>query len=240
MNPEYFNIEVGGKTLTVFYPQFETDEGFKVVSEENHLPVVLKNHEDYLTVLEYIAAQDEYTVEKLGELADLIEQMSLLAKGPKGDTRFMWVKYADDDTGSGMSDNPEGKKYIGLAYNKDTETPSNKASDYKWVKYVADFEGLEYENRNLISHNKDNWEQGTIFTNGNHGVDNTRIRSKSIQIIESNRKYTLSLLNEKSIIGLFTSIRLYDKDGNVAQNVNNVSDSTTFTTNSDITGFRMV
>jgi|SRR5690625_211159 len=85
MNPEYFNIEVGGKTLTVFYPQFETDEGFKVISEESHLPVVLKDHEDYLDILEYIATQDEHTVEKLGELADLIEQMSLLAKGPKGE-----------------------------------------------------------------------------------------------------------------------------------------------------------
>src|SRR5699024_9640429 len=62
-----------------------TDEGFKVISEESHLPVVLKNHEDYLTILDYIATQDEYTVEKLGELADLIEQMSLLAKGPKGE-----------------------------------------------------------------------------------------------------------------------------------------------------------
>src|SRR5699024_10162989 len=85
MNPEYFKIEVGGKTLTVFYPQFETNEVFKVVSDENHLPVVLKNHEDYLTVLDYIATQDEYTVEKLGELADLIEQMSLIATGPKGE-----------------------------------------------------------------------------------------------------------------------------------------------------------
>lgn len=85
MNPEYFKIEVGGKTLTVFYPQFETNEGFKVVSDENHLPVVLKNHEDYLSILESIATQDEYTVEKLGELADLIEQMSLLATGPKGE-----------------------------------------------------------------------------------------------------------------------------------------------------------
>src|SRR5699024_1339927 len=150
MNPEFFKIEVGGKTLTVFYPQFETNEGFKVVSEENHLPVVLKNHEDYLDILEYIATQDEYTVEKLGELADLIEQMSLLAKGPKGDTRFMWVKYADDDKGSGMSDNPDGKKYIGMAFNKDKETPSDKASDYQWVKYVADYEGLETGGRNYL------------------------------------------------------------------------------------------
>src|SRR5699024_1530780 len=85
MNTEFFKIEVGGKTLTVFYLQFETDEGFKVISEESHFLVVLKNHEDYLTILDYITTQDEYTVEKLGELADLIEQMSLLAEGPKGE-----------------------------------------------------------------------------------------------------------------------------------------------------------
>lgn len=31
-----------------------------------------------------------------------------------------------------MSDNPSGKKYIGLAYNKTTPTESNVASDYAW------------------------------------------------------------------------------------------------------------
>src|SRR5699024_2208909 len=194
MNPEFFKIEVGGKTLTVFYPQFETNEGFKVVSEENHLPVVLKNHEDYLDILEYIATQDEYTVEKLGELADLIEQMSLLAKGPKGDTRFMWVKYADDDKGSGMSDNPDGKKYIGMAFNKDKETPSDKASDYKWVKYVADYEGLEIGGRNLLQEST----SSNLIPSSGGKLTNFSDSWSYWAKVESNKTYTISRSNDNN------------------------------------------
>lgn len=53
-------------------------------------------------------------------------------KGDKGDTVYIWVKYADDAKGNGMSEYPDGKKYIGLAYNKATATESNNASDYIW------------------------------------------------------------------------------------------------------------
>lgn len=53
-------------------------------------------------------------------------------KGDKGDTVYIWVKYADDAKGNGMSEYPDGKKYIGIAYNKTTATESNNASDYIW------------------------------------------------------------------------------------------------------------
>lgn len=53
-------------------------------------------------------------------------------KGDKGDTVYIWVKYADDAKGNGMSEYPDGKKYIGLAYNKTIATESNNASDYIW------------------------------------------------------------------------------------------------------------
>lgn len=53
-------------------------------------------------------------------------------KGDKGDTVYIWVKYADDAKGNGVSEYPDGKKYIGLAYNKTTATESNNASDYIW------------------------------------------------------------------------------------------------------------
>lgn len=46
--------------------------------------------------------------------------------------RFMWIKYADSATGSGMSDNPSGKDYIGIAYNKTSPDESTNASDYTW------------------------------------------------------------------------------------------------------------
>lgn len=57
-------------------------------------------------------------------------------QGPKGDDGiqyYTWLKYADTPT-SGMSDSPDGKDYIGLAYNKTTATESSNYSDYTWSK----------------------------------------------------------------------------------------------------------
>lgn len=52
--------------------------------------------------------------------------------GANGVTYYTWIRYADDANGSGISNNPVGKKYIGLAYNKATATESNTPSDYTW------------------------------------------------------------------------------------------------------------
>ena len=52
-------------------------------------------------------------------------------KGKDGVTYYTWVKYADSPT-SGMSNNPSGKKYIGLAYNKISPNESTAYSDYSW------------------------------------------------------------------------------------------------------------
>ena len=52
--------------------------------------------------------------------------------GVNGRTYYTWVKYADDANGTNMSDSPDGKYYIGLAYNKSTAAESNTASDYQW------------------------------------------------------------------------------------------------------------
>ena len=52
--------------------------------------------------------------------------------GEDGQTLYTWIKYANNSNGSGMSNSPEGKTYIGFAYNKTTPTESNNASDYSW------------------------------------------------------------------------------------------------------------
>lgn len=52
--------------------------------------------------------------------------------GEDGSTLYTWIKYADNASGGGMSDNPSGKKYIGLAYNKTVPIESYVASDYTW------------------------------------------------------------------------------------------------------------
>lgn len=54
------------------------------------------------------------------------------APGEDGKTLYTWVRYADDSQGTGISDNPTGKNYIGLTYNKETPTESNDPEDYTW------------------------------------------------------------------------------------------------------------
>ena len=58
--------------------------------------------------------------------------------GDDGATLYTWIKYADDANGSGISDNPEGKLYIGLAHNKTTATESNDPADYTWSRIKGD------------------------------------------------------------------------------------------------------
>ena len=58
-------------------------------------------------------------------------------KGTDGKTYYTWIKYADSPT-SGMSDNPSGKKYMGVAYNKTTSTESTTYSDYSWSLIKGD------------------------------------------------------------------------------------------------------
>lgn len=59
-------------------------------------------------------------------------------KGTDGKTTYTWVKYATSASGTNMSDDPSGKTYIGLAYNKTTLTESTSASDYTWSLIKGD------------------------------------------------------------------------------------------------------
>ena len=67
--------------------------------------------------------------------------------GKDGQTTYTWVKYADNAQGGGMSDSPDGKLYIGLAFNKTTPTESNVASQYTWSLMP---QNIEIGGRNLI------------------------------------------------------------------------------------------
>ena len=67
-----------------------------------------------------------------GDKGDIGPQGVQGPAGKDGKTYYTWIKYADSSTGSGMSNDPTGKAYIGFAYNKTTPTESNTASDYTW------------------------------------------------------------------------------------------------------------
>ena len=58
--------------------------------------------------------------------------------GKDGKPLFTWVKYANDGQGNGMSDTPDGKSYIGFAFNKETQTESNNPNVYHWQQVTGE------------------------------------------------------------------------------------------------------
>lgn len=54
------------------------------------------------------------------------------APGENGETLYTWIKYATSASGANMSDNPTGRDYIGIAYNKTTAKESDNPTDYTW------------------------------------------------------------------------------------------------------------
>lgn len=74
--------------------------------------------------------------------------------GDDGTTTYTWVRYADTPT-SGMNQYPDGKKYIGLAFNKTTQTESSNYSDYEWSLMP---QNIEIGGRNLVEGSSDEWE----------------------------------------------------------------------------------
>jgi hypothetical protein len=49
-----------------------------------------------------------------------------------GASLYTWIKYADDSIGTGLSDTPTNKLFIGIAVNKTSATESTVATDYTW------------------------------------------------------------------------------------------------------------
>lgn len=79
--------------------------------------------------------------------------------GEDGTTLYTWMKYADDEQGTNMSNDPTGKKYMGVAYNKTTINESNFASDYSW-SLIQGPQGEDAWRIEILSTN------GNIFKNG--------------------------------------------------------------------------
>ena len=104
--------------------------GFSVSDSVNKL--YIGQYTDYLK--DDSIDPTKYSWSKIkGEKGDTGSQGVPGTPGKDGKTYYTWLKYADTPT-SGMSDNPTGKAYIGLAYNKTSMTESSNYSDYTWSK----------------------------------------------------------------------------------------------------------
>ena len=70
-----------------------------------------------------------------------------------GFTSYMWVMYADDANGSGISSNSEGKRYVGMAENQTVITPSTDPSKYRWAPL---YDNVKIGVRNLLKLSDEN------------------------------------------------------------------------------------
>jgi hypothetical protein len=80
--------------------------------------------------------------------ADYIWSRFKGADGLPGANGYVWIRYADNAQGGGMSNDGTGKNYIGLAHNKETATESNNPADYQWSLYKG-ADGLPGDSANV-------------------------------------------------------------------------------------------
>lgn len=65
--------------------------------------------------------------------------LASVTDGSSGATLYTWMRYSPNADGSNMTATPDmNTKYIGIAYNKTSSTPSSIKSDYTWSKYVGE------------------------------------------------------------------------------------------------------
>lgn len=79
----------------------------------------------------YIGQYTDYVEEPSTDPSDYAWTRIKGENGNDGVSLYTWIKYADTPT-TGMSDNPDGKQYMGIAYNKTSPIESNDYSDYAW------------------------------------------------------------------------------------------------------------
>lgn len=88
---------------------------------------------------EYTATLGEYKLKSSGiseKMESLAAQFEKLAQNR---TFYTWVVFGDSETGSGISLNSSGKKYMGIAYNQTTKQPAlTDPGIYSWVKVAGD------------------------------------------------------------------------------------------------------
>lgn len=70
--------------------------------------------------------------------------------GEDGQALYTWIKYADDDQGTNMSEYPTNvdgsfREYMGISSNKTSPVESNDYRDYTWSKYIGE-DGVPGEN----------------------------------------------------------------------------------------------
>lgn len=127
--------------------------------------------------------------------------------GEDGRPRYTWVKYADDEEGSGMSDYPDGKKYIGMAFNMEEPDGSNNPAYYQWSLMP---QKIEIGGVNLLPVNPSFWEVGqysSLLVPQEHS-GTLRIREDYWIEVKSDTMYIFQNYSENIQVTLFQADEL--------------------------------
>lgn len=167
----------------VYYGGTDVSDNFRAsVAEITGASAMLSNSE---LVLSNITNDGYCTVEFRSTTNNQILKATvsfvIIKGGVDGASLFTWIAYADDGTGNGFSLNPQGKAYIGIAYNKTTSTPSNDPEDYLWSKIKG--------------------EDGKNGTNGVDGTDGA----------DGKPAYSASLSRSSAFVGVTYNNADYEK-----------------------------
>lgn len=88
---------------------------------------------------EYTATLGDYKAKSSGISDKMVELAAQFEKLAQNRTFYTWVVFGDSETGSGISLNSSGKKYMGIAYNQTTKQPAlTDPGIYSWVKVAGD------------------------------------------------------------------------------------------------------
>lgn len=120
--------------------------------------------------------------------------------GDDGQTTYTWIRYADTPT-SGMNQYPDGKKYIGLAFNKNTQTESSNYNDYQWSLMP---QNIEIGARNLLRNS------GEEVSNGTYNIATYDLTDE----IKAGEKVTLTIWG--SLATTKSHFSAYNSGGSVA------------------------
>lgn len=88
---------------------------------------------------EYTATLGDYKAKSSGISDKMVELAAQFEKLAQNRTFYTWIVFGDSETGSGISLNSSGKKYMGIAYNQTTKQPAlTDPGIYSWVKVAGD------------------------------------------------------------------------------------------------------
>lgn len=88
---------------------------------------------------EHTATLGDYKAKSSGISDKMVELAAQFEKLAQNRTFYTWVVFGDSETGSGISLNSSGKKYMGIAYNQTTKQPAlTDPGIYSWVKVAGD------------------------------------------------------------------------------------------------------